>query len=60
MFWWAEPHTAKPAALVDVGVNPPWNQPQVMFLALSRSPMFLPVVMPTGLVEVWLLLEHSS
>ena len=54
------PQTAKPAALVPVGANPPWNQPQVTPLALSRSPMFLPVATPSGLVVVWLASEQSS
>ena len=44
----AVPHTAKPAAFVPVGANPPWNQPQVMFPALSRLPMFGPVETPNG------------
>ena len=43
-----------------VGVNPPWNQPQVTPLALSRSPTFLPVSSPSALVLVWLLSEQSS
>ena len=54
------PQTAKPAELVPVGAKPPWNQPQVTFLALSRSPMFLPVATPSGLVEAWLPSEQSS
>ena len=61
--YWAEPHTAKPAAFFPVGVNPPWNQPQVTFLALSRFPMFVPVVTPSGKefsLAAWLLLEQSS
>ena len=36
--------TTVPLAVVDVGLKPPWNQPQVMLLALSRSPTFLPVI----------------
>src|ERR1700716_3394604 len=40
MFWWLDPHTAFPF-FTPVGLKPPWNQPQVMFLAFSRSPTFL-------------------
>ena len=54
------PQTSKPPALVPVGAKPPWNQPQVTCLAFSRSPMFLPVMTPTGLLEVWLESEQSS
>src|SRR5262249_54027333 len=54
MLLWVVPHTGNPAALVLVGANPPWNQPQVMCRAFSRSPMFLPVTTARGLVEVWL------
>src|SRR5258705_531152 len=54
------PQTAKPAALVEVGLNPPWNQPQLTFLALSRSPMFLRGGGAGGLVGVWLAPEQSS
>ncbi len=59
MFWCEEPQTAKPLA-VPVGAKPPWNQPHVTPLAFSRSPMFLPVMTPSGLVEVWLSSEHWS
>ncbi len=54
------PQTGKPAALVAVGAKPPWNQPQLTPLALSRSPMFLPVATASGLVEVWLESEQPS
>src|ERR1700759_1236639 len=54
------PQTAKPAAFVPVGAKPPWNQPQLTFLALSRSPMFLPVATASGLVAVWLESEQWS
>src|SRR5271156_1420052 len=33
---------AWPLALKPVGAKPPWNQPQVMFFALSKSPTFGP------------------
>ncbi len=60
MFLCAEPQTAKPPELAAVGANPPWNQPHVTPRALSRSPMFVPVAMATGLVLVWLPSEQSS
>src|SRR5690349_4565606 len=48
---WVEPHTAgvlsEPSGLKVagwVGANPPWNQPQVRPLSLSRSPTFLPLI----------------
>src|SRR5579862_1524196 len=34
-------HTAVPAT-TDEGLKPPWNHPQVMCLAFSRSPTFIP------------------
>src|ERR1051325_6496817 len=37
------PHTALPP-LTAVGRKPPWNQPQVIPLALSRSPTFWPLI----------------
>src|SRR5437868_2674090 len=44
--------TAIPSAFTELGLNPPWNHPHVMFLVLSRSPAFLPdnetVVRPAG------------
>src|SRR6202012_1282364 len=40
----AGPQVALPAALVEVGRKPPWNQPQLTLCAFSRSPMFLPVI----------------
>ena len=46
--------------MVLVGAKPPWNQPQLMPLALSRSPTFLPVATASGLVEVWLASEQPS
>jgi hypothetical protein len=33
---------------------------QLTFLALSKSPMFLPVATASGLAEVWLASEQSS
>src|SRR6266566_5319624 len=60
MFAFLWPQTANPALLVPLGANPPWNQPQVTPLALSRSPTFLPVAMATGLVVVWLASEQAS
>src|SRR4051812_38360160 len=42
MFWWLEPQIALPAEVTAVGRKPPWNQPQVTPLSLSRSPTFLP------------------
>ena len=60
MLLWVAPHTGNPALFVLVGANPPWNQPQVTCRALSRSPMFLPVITPSGLVEVWLESEQPS
>src|SRR3979411_2850649 len=56
----AEPQTAKPAALVLVGLKPPWNQPHVMLLALSRSPTLRPCSAARLLVLVWLLAEQLS
>jgi hypothetical protein len=53
------PQTA-PLALVDVGVKPPWNQPQLTCWAFSRSPMFLPLNAASALVVVWLLSEQVS
>src|SRR5579859_265564 len=41
------PQTARPPE-VPVGVNPPWNQPQLTPLELSRSPTFLPVATASG------------
>src|SRR5690349_526964 len=49
------PHTAVPE-FTAVGRKPPWNQPQLTPLALSRSPMFWPlIVMLLGLGD-----EQSS
>src|SRR5947208_723656 len=42
MLKWAEPQTGAPAAVVEVGLNPPWNQPQVTSFAFRRSPTLLP------------------
>src|ERR1700677_1524558 len=45
------PQIGRPVLLNSDGVKPPWNQPQVSPLVLSRSPMFLPVssaVTPPG------------
>ena len=53
------PQTA-PLLSVEVGAKPPWNQPQVTWLAFSRSPMFWPVSLPSAPVVVWLLSEHWS
>src|SRR5882724_3849319 len=36
------PHTATPL-FTAVGRKPPWNQPQLMPLAFSKSPMFWPL-----------------
>ena len=33
---------ALPVPSTEVGLKPPWNQPQVMLCAFSRSPTFLP------------------
>src|ERR1700728_354748 len=52
------PQTAPPL-FDDVGANPPWNQPHVTCLEFSRSPMFSPVITPSGLEDVWLESEHS-
>src|ERR1700760_2438653 len=48
---WLAPHTAgvfsEPSGLNVagcVGAKPPWNQPQVMFFWLSRSPTLLPPI----------------
>src|ERR1700735_1422646 len=52
--------------LYDDGAKPPWNQPQVSPLLLSRSPMFSPVISPVtppavpGPLGAALPLEHSS
>src|SRR5271166_4122433 len=35
---------AWPLALKPVGAKPPWNQPQLRFFALSRSPTFGPTI----------------
>src|SRR5579885_500817 len=43
IFWCEEPHTALPFVVL-VGAKPPSNQPQVIFLAFSRSPMFGPLI----------------
>ena len=59
MLSWVAPQTAPPL-LADVGAKPPWNQPQVTWLALSRSPMFWPVSCASAPVVVWLLSEHWS
>src|SRR5215472_3501872 len=43
-----EPQTAGlPPAAGWVGLNPPWNHPQVTPLAFKRSPTFLPLVIST-------------
>src|SRR5690242_21638542 len=60
MFGLVLPHSGKPAVLVPLGVKPPWNQPQVMCWALSRSPMFRPDTTPSGLVLTWPLSEQPS
>ena len=60
MLLWALLHTGVPCAVRDVGAKPPWNQPQVIPLALSRSPTFLPAATPSGLVVAWLPSEHWS
>src|ERR1700728_150509 len=39
MFSLSAAQTAPPLS-VDVGANPPWNQPHVTWLVFSRSPMF--------------------
>src|SRR5262245_6610943 len=57
------PQTANPdgeSVAETVGLKPPWNQPQVTPLRLSRSPMFVPSIAPRLLVDVWLLSEQSS
>src|SRR3974390_703933 len=41
MLLWAVAHAAVPLVL-ELGRNPPWNQPHVTFLALRRSPTFFP------------------
>src|SRR5919112_2315547 len=42
MFLWDEPQTGFPFAR-EVGLKPPWNQPQVTPSLLSRLPTFLPL-----------------
>ena len=59
MLAWAVPQTAPPL-LVEVGAKPPWNQPQLTFCWLSRSPTFLPVSTPSAPVVVWLVSEQVS
>src|ERR1700741_5114975 len=44
-----------PFAFVAVRLKPPMNEPQVRFAPLSRSPMFLPVI-----VTVLVVLEQTS
>src|ERR1700733_15974016 len=52
---------AWPLALKPVGAKPPWNQPQVMFLALSRLPTFVPTIETMVVVWSWGLVNtHSS
>src|SRR5207237_10430048 len=41
---WAEPQTGAPEAVAEVGLNPPWNHPQVTSLAFSRSPTLVPPI----------------
>ena len=52
MLVWLAPHTGVPPEVVLVGAKPPWNQPQLMPLALSRSPTFAPAHLTVGLL--WL------
>src|SRR5437016_14431151 len=40
----ADAQTGAPVAVREVGLKPPWNQPQVTFPALSRSPTFWPPI----------------
>src|ERR1700683_4470082 len=42
--------------LTELGRNPPWKQPQLMFLALSKSPTFFPVMV----TNVLLVMVQSS
>src|ERR1700689_5661992 len=52
---------AWPLALKPVGAKPPWNQPQVMFLALSRLPTFVPTIETLVVVWSWgFVSTHSS
>src|SRR5215468_2520864 len=43
MLAWLDPQTALPST-VEVGLKPPVNQPQLMLLALSRSPILWPLI----------------
>src|ERR1700694_1470266 len=52
MFVCVEPHAAMPPTFA-VGVKPPWNQPQVTCLALSSSPMFVPLMAMVEPDEHW-------
>ena len=49
-----------PFEFLRVRSNPPEKKPQEIPLALSRSPMFSPVSLPSEPVVVWLVSEHSS
>ena len=56
MLVWLAPQTGVPLDVVLVGAKPPSNQPQLTPLALSRSPMFGPLMDTVG--PLWL--EHPS
>src|SRR5215471_7566509 len=51
MFVCAVAHTAVPPTTED-GRKPPWNHPQVITLALSRSPTFVPDIAAFGAVAI--------
>ena len=59
MFVWVEPQTGRPLT-VEVGAKPPWNQPQLTWLALSRSPTFWPDITPSAPEVARLLSEQAS
>ena len=52
MLAWLAPQTGVPPEVVLVGAKPPWNQPQLTPLALSRSPTFRPLILTRGVAVV--------